>query len=213
MLLHPIYLYVNDGGRMMYLIAQYRFCLKESLDDEMNRCAYRVSKGDAEAFDRIDEKIRATVFRKTLKYPFTFHDREDALQEMMELALRLCHKYDPEAGNYRHYISKVITYEVMKLFYREAEHQTVEMLKSAEDITFEAEDHRNTARDNPLDILIDEENRTDILHNRKICSPLEREIVHYCDYGYQIKEISEKLHVSEKAIVNGLHRVRRKCRR
>ncbi|CAM4301496.1 RNA polymerase sigma factor [Lacicoccus alkaliphilus] len=197
----------------MYLIAQYRFCIKESLDDEMNRCAYRVSKGDVCAFDWIDDNLRKTVFRKTLKYPFTFHDREDALQEMMELALRLCHKYNPEAGNYRHYVSKVITYEMRKLFYRGTEHQTVEMLRSAEDITFDAGDHRNTVRDNPLDILIDEENRADILNNRKICSPLEREIVHYCNYGYHIKEISERLHVSEKAIMNGLHRVRRKCRK
>lgn len=194
----------------MYLIAEYRFCVKESMDDEMNRCAYRVSKGEAGAFDWIDENFRPDVFKKTLKYPFTFHDREDALQEMMELALRLCHKYDPEAGNYRHYASKVITYELMKRFYRELDHQSGEMLKSAEEITFEAGDYRNRKRDDPLDIIIGEENRRDVLYNRKVCSPLERKIVYYCDYGYQIKEISEKLCVSERAIVNGLHRVRRK---
>lgn len=194
----------------MYLIAEYRFCIKESMDDEINRCAYRVSRGEAGAFDWIDENFRPAVFRKTLKYPFTFHDREDALQEMMELALRLCHKYDPKAGNYRHYASKVITYELMKRFYREIDRQSGEMLKSAEEITFEAGDYRSGKRDDPLDIIIDEENRRDVLYNRKVCSPLERKIVHYCDYGYEIKEISEKLCVSERAIVNGLHRVRRK---
>lgn len=194
----------------MYLIAQYHFYIKESFDDRMNDCAYRVSMGDAGSFDWIDANFRKTVFQKTLKYPFNFYDREDALQEMMELALRLCHKYDPEAGNYRHYASKVITYELMKYFYRESDHQSDELLKSAEGITFETGDYRNRVQDNPLDIMIYEENKADIMNNRKICSPLEREIVQYCNYGYQIKEISEKLHVSEKAIVNGLHRVRRK---
>ncbi len=194
----------------MYLIAQYQFRIKESTDDTMNRYAYRVGRGDARAFDRIDENLRPIVYKKTLKYPFSFHDREDAIQEMMEIALRLCHKYDPEAGNYRHYVSKAVTYELMKLFYRNAGHRADEMLKSDEDVTFDAGDYGNRMRDNPLDILIEAAQRADILNNRKVCSPLERKIVHYCNYGYQIKEISEKLHVSEKAIVNGLHRVRRK---
>ena len=63
----------------------------------MNDCAYKVYNGDI-AFDWIDENLRPTVFKKTLKYHFDYYDREDALQEMMELALRLCYKYDPELG-------------------------------------------------------------------------------------------------------------------
>lgn len=194
----------------MYLITQHHFILKESMDDRMNDCAYKVYNGDISAFDWIDENLRRVVFKKTLKYPFDYYDREDALQDMMELALRLCYKYNPELGNYRHYASKVITYELMKLYYRLTDHGLSEVIKSVKDITFETADHRNRMQDNPLDIIIYEENKSQILNNRKVCSPLERQIVYYCNYGYQIKEISEKLRVSEKAIVNSLHRVRRK---
>lgn len=194
----------------MYLITQHYFNLKESIDDRMNDYAYKVYNGDISAFDWIDENLRQVIFRKTLKYPFDHYDREDALQDMMELALRLCYKYNPELGNYRHYVSKVITYELMKLYYRLTDYGLSEVIKSVKDITFETADHRNRMQDDPLDIIIYEENKSQILNNRKVCSPLERQIVYYCNYGYQIKEISEKLCVSEKVIVNSLHRVRRK---
>lgn len=194
----------------MYLITQHYFNLKESIDDRMNDYAYKVYNGDISAFDWIDENLRQVIFRKTLKYPFDHYDREDALQDMMELALRLCYKYNPELGNYRHYVSKVITYELMKLYYRLTDYGLSEVIKSVKDITFETADHRNRMQDDPLDIIIYEENKSQILNNRKVCSPLERQIVFYCNYGYQIKEISEKLCVSEKVIVNSLHRVRRK---
>lgn len=194
----------------MYLITQHYFNLKESIDDRMNDYAYKVYNGDISAFDWIDENLRQVIFKKTLKYPFDHYDREDALQDMMELALRLCYKYNPELGNYRHYVSKVITYELMKLYYRLTDYGLSEVIKSVKDITFETADHRNRMQDDPLDIIIYEENKSQILNNRKVCSPLERQIVFYCNYGYQIKEISEKLCVSEKVIVNSLHRVRRK---
>ncbi|WP_462421750.1 RNA polymerase sigma factor [Salinicoccus sp. Marseille-QA3877] len=194
----------------MYLITQHYFNLKESIDDRMNDYAYKVYNGDISAFDWIDENLRQVIFKKTLKYPFDHYDREDALQDMMELALRLCYKYNPELGNYRHYVSKVITYELMKLYYRLTDYGLSEVIKSVKDITFETADHRNRMQDDPLDIIIYEENKSQILNNRKVCSPLERQIVYYCNYGYQIKEISEKLCVSEKVIVNSLHRVRRK---
>lgn len=195
------------------MITEHHFFLKETSDDEMNMWAYRVSTGDIGAFDWIDRNFRNIIIKKTLKYPFDHHGREDAVQDMMEIALRLCYKYDRTRGNYRNYASKVITYELMKTFYRSEDHQLKEVVKSVPGITFETGDHRNRMLDNPLDIIIYEENMSHILSNRKVCSPLEREIVHYCNFGYQIKEISEKLHVSEKAIVNSLHRVRRKRKR
>lgn len=195
----------------MYHISNFYFTVRESPDDALNHYAVQVSRGRMKFFDEIDKHMRPQIIRQTYKYHLRAEDREDTIQELMEIALRNCYRYNPDIGHYRHYTLRITKYELLKLYYRIADADRMELTKSNYTATFSAEDYRDKKTDSPLEVVIQEEGVKYLLNDNGPCTPLERKVCKYFDHGYGVKDIARDLSMSEKSVRNSLYRVKLKA--
>lgn len=195
----------------MYQIKHFYFAVKETLDDTINRYAILVSKGKHKYFDDIDEHIRPTITRQTYRYPFTFEDRKDIVQDLMEAAFRRCFRYQPELGHYRHYTYRVTKYELIRMYHRVFSESQNATNKSNYTGTFSVGDYASRKKDNPLDIIVFEEGEEYLLNERGPCTRLERKVYHYYNQGYKVREIGDTIGMTEKIVRNTLYRAKVKA--
>lgn len=192
----------------MYHIITYQFYIREhGVQDEMDRLACRVDAGDAAAFDIMDEEIRPYVRRLTYRYTEHFHDREDMEQEMMEIALKLCSRYNHARGRYMHYLYRTLRFEMMSRSSARGLKRCRE-LASIEKMYDESKDGEREA--DPINMMVKEEQLQYLMHKKGICSPLEQKVLQYLDQGHSIEDVCLAFELERKAVLNTLHRIRRK---
>ena len=193
----------------MYHIASFCFTVNESVNDELDRLALQVYDGNRKAFDKIDEYLRPQIIRMSHKYMNLYHDREDIEQDMMEMALILCYRYDWRLGRYRNYALRSIRFEMFNRIREFKKVRSIEYIKKDKGITFDSGDHPDLGTANPLDAVVKEE-QMEYLMSRGVCSRMELKILGLLEHGWTIDAISDELAISRKSVTNSLYRVIRK---
>ncbi|MFB9861173.1 RNA polymerase sigma factor [Salinicoccus siamensis] len=192
----------------MYHITAYQFYIRErGTADDMDQLACRVDAGDAAAFDIMDERIRPYVRRLTYRYTEHFQDREDMEQEMMEVALKLCSRYDHTRGRYMHYLYRTLRFEMMSRSSARGLRRCRERA-SIEKMYDESKSGEREA--DPINMMVKEEQLQYLLHKKGICSPLEQKVLQHLDMGHSIEDVCLAFELDRKAVLNTLHRIRRK---
>ncbi|GAB3055875.1 RNA polymerase sigma factor [Salinicoccus sesuvii] len=193
----------------MYQIAEFRFIIREDIDDVLDVLAGRVRDGDTSAFDQIDMALRPQVSRMSYRYMNHFHEREDMEQDMMEAALRLCYRYQGERGRYRHYLLRTLRFE-MKAHTRRYSLKSHNEGAVFNDLGIQSADEKN---DDPINMIVKEEQLQYLMRKKGICSPLERRVLEHIDKGHDIEDVCREFALGRKSVVNTLHRIRRKKER
>ncbi|WP_186365547.1 RNA polymerase sigma factor [Salinicoccus cyprini] len=197
----------------MYQITAFHFTVREkNIDDTLDALAARVREGDMEAFDLMDEKLRPQISRMSYRYMDHFHEREDMEQDMMEAALRLCHRYQSGRGRYRHYLFRTLRFEMKSRmrthglkYYNES--MTVEDRRLPKPVDKDEEEA------DPINMMVREEQLQYLMHKKGVCSPLERMVLEYLGKGHDIDDVCREFALERKSVINTLHRIRRKKER
>lgn len=193
----------------MYHIASFCFTVGESVNDELDRLALQVYDGDRKAFDKIDEYLRPHITRMSHKYTNLYHDREDLEQDMMEMALILCYRYDWRLGRYRNYALRSIRFEMFNRIREFKKIRSNEYIRKDKGITFDSGDYQDFDTTDPLDAVVKEE-QMEYLMSRGVCSNMELTILKHLKRGCTIDAISRELAINRKSVTNSLYRIIRK---
>lgn len=190
----------------MYSISCVYFQVRESGED-INRYALLVSEGQTEYFDEIDKNIRPNIIRQTYKYQMTDADRQDLIQDLMEIAFKNCYKFNPSLGDYRHYTYRVTKFESMKLYYKKVREKNLYMVKADDGVSLTVSDYQTDELD-PADIIVFEDNENYLMDDAGPYSKLERTVYSCFRKGYNAREISDSLGMTEKTVRNTLYRAK-----
>lgn len=193
----------------MYQIAEFHFVVREDSDDTLDVLASRVRDGDIGAFNQIDAALRPQISRMSYRYMNHFHERQDMEQDMMEVALRLCYRYQNGRGRYRHYLFRTLRFE-MKARVRQHSLKYYNEGASVHDLGVQSSDEKNG---NPINMIVKEEQLQYLMCEKGVCSPLERRVLEHLGKGYGVDDVCREFALERKSVLNTLHRIRRKKER
>ncbi|MGX8702917.1 MAG: sigma-70 family RNA polymerase sigma factor [Lachnospiraceae bacterium] len=191
---------------------------KNSPTDEELICLFR--SGDASAMETLMEKYKPLArSRASLRY-LSGGDADDLLQEGMIGLYRAIQDFDPEKAGESTFFSFArlcIDRQILKAIERTRTLGNLAMNGSVPLTEEELEEHlrqMNAAERDPEHILLDEENRDELLAKiRAALTPTERKVLELrlADYGY--REIAQILGRTPKSVDNALQRIRKKSQK
>ncbi|CAD2074392.1 sigma-70 family RNA polymerase sigma factor [Jeotgalicoccus meleagridis] len=192
----------------MYVIKRFQFYVNDSHNKDSetetwyaDRAAVRVKYGDYAAFDELDKLLRTKVTRLTFKYELNRFDRDDLVQDLMFHAFMLCFTYDYEKGHYMNYCLYSLRRKAYSKIVNFVELKNLEVMP---------EDFYMVDWSNALSHIILKEAGIEYSTALSSLSKLEKLILSMFIELRSFDEISAVLKMDEKAIINALHRVRKK---
>lgn len=176
----------------------------------MNRYAAKVANGNVAAFETIYYRILHRTSIMVKLHVSNPNDYDDALQELMLKAIKLCDTYNPERGNYENYVFRTFRFELLKqrLF-------TQEKLRRERPLDMKSKEILNI-------IDTDEMKQPELTtmyynyfcHIADSCSftYLEKAVIKALIDGRSPLEVRETLNIDAQSYTNTFYRVRKKVK-
>ncbi|HHV47155.1 MAG TPA: sigma-70 family RNA polymerase sigma factor [Tissierellia bacterium] len=169
---------------------------------EIEKLYERAKEGDMSARETFLEKLAPLVAGSIRRYYNVKKDHEDLMQEGYEVILRCIKDYDPEKGvKLLGYIKAMLKYHYLN---KHRERKTVSLNEPLKDMKDgELMDFLIGDEEDPLNIIIENEEYTALLKSLKTLTPRQKRVIlDFYARNIPIGEIAKNMGISYRTAVN-----------